>query len=142
MLFIGHCHCGNIHFEFETACSPAELPLRTCRCSFCRAHGAVTASDPRGRVRIRIIERGRLQYYRFGLGVTDMLICTRCGCYVAAVMQIDGRQYATLNVNLFDLRTELSASPMPVDYREETREQRLTRRRQCWTPAELRLGID
>ncbi|MGH8378006.1 MAG: GFA family protein, partial [Gammaproteobacteria bacterium] len=79
MLFTGHCHCGNIRFEFGSAFTPTSLALRACQCSFCRAHGAVTVSDPAGQARLFIGERERVQYYRFGLNVTDMLICTHCG---------------------------------------------------------------
>ena len=134
MLFSGRCHCGNFRFDFETAFAPIELPLRACQCSFCRAHGAVTTSDPRGRVRFTAAGPKAVQHYRFGLGITDMLICARCGCYVAAVMQADGRQYATLNANLLDRRAELAATPVPVTYDAETAEQRIARRRKNWTP--------
>lgn len=137
MLFTGHCHCGNIRFDFETLYTPATLPLRACQCSFCRAHAAVTASDPRGRARISVADRAAVQHYHFGLGVTDMLICTRCGCYVAAVMEIGSRVYATLNTNLLDRHAELAMTPVPVSYDSETAEQRLARRRQNWTPAEF-----
>lgn len=140
MLYTGHCHCGNIRFDFETAYTLATLPLRACQCSFCRAHGAVTASDPRGRVCFTAAGPGLVQHYRFGLGVTDMLICARCGCYVAGVMEMDGHHYATLNVNLLDRRAELATAPVPASYDSETAEQRLARRRQNWTPAELRLS--
>lgn len=136
----GRCHCGNLRFEFETGFTPADLPLRTCQCSFCRAHGAVTASDPRGQVRFTAAEPGLVQHYRFGLGVTDMLICARCGCYVAGVMEMDGRQYATLNANLLDRRAELTMAPVQASYDSETAEQRLARRRQNWTPAEMQLS--
>jgi hypothetical protein len=134
MLLTGHCHCGNIHFEFETGCTPASLPLRACQCSFCRAHGAVTVSDPSGNVRLAFTERAAVRHYRFGLGITDMLICMRCGCYAAAIMETDGRKYATLNANLLDCRAELTAAPAPVDYAAETAEQRVARRKVRWTP--------
>lgn len=75
-----------------------------------------------------------MQRYRFGLGVTDMLICTRCGCYAAAVMSLDGRRYATLNANLLERRAELTQSPSPADYSGETREARIARRVTRWTP--------
>lgn len=136
MLLSGHCHCGNIHFEFETAYLPASLPLRACQCSFCRAHGAVTASDPRGRVSFRFAERTAVQRYRFGLGVTDMLICMRCGCYAAAVMSMDGHRYATLNANLLERCAELTQPPLPADYNGETREARIARRLARWTPVQ------
>lgn len=140
MLLTGHCHCRNIRFDFETLYTLATLPLRACQCSFCRAHGAVTVSDPRGRVRFSAADLTAVQHYCFGLGVTDMLICARCGCYVAGVMEMDGRQYATLNANLLDCRGELAMAPVPASYDSETAEQRRARRRQNWTPAELRLS--
>lgn len=134
MLLAGRCHCGNIRFDFETGYRPASLPLRACQCSFCRAHGAVTASDPRGRVTFQFAERASVHYYHFGLGVTDMLICKRCGCYVAAVMTAAGRRYATLNANMLERRSELTQVPVPMDYANETRAQRLQRRTARWTP--------
>lgn len=134
MLFSGHCHCGNIHFDFETAYLPAALPLRACQCSFCRTHGAITTSDPQGRVSFRFADRAAVQRYRFGLGVTDMLICTRCGCYAAAVMSLDGRRYATLNANLLERRVELTQPASLADYGGETREERIARRMTRWTP--------
>ena len=132
--FSGRCHCGNLQIVFETVFTSANLPLRACQCSFCRAHGAVTVSDPRGKVRFAFTERVAVQHYRFGLAITDMLICTRCGCYAAAVMEADGRQYATLNANLLDCRAELAAAPVPMNYAEETAEQRTARRKARWTP--------
>ncbi|MGH8280223.1 MAG: GFA family protein [Gammaproteobacteria bacterium] len=134
MQLTGQCHCGNIRFEFEIACALDKLPLRACQCSFCRKHGAVTASDPHGRVRFRFADRGQVQRYRFGLGVTEILVCMRCGGYAAGLVHIDGRPYATLNVNLLDRRAELTQTPLPVDYASETREQRLARRARSWTP--------
>ena len=134
MLLAGHCHCGNIHFEFETGYTPASLPLRACQCSFCRAHGAVTVSDPGGRLRLAFTVRAAVRHYRFGLGITDMLICARCGCYAAAIMEVDGRQYATLNANMLNCRAELAATPAPMNYSAETAAQRIARRKAHWTP--------
>jgi hypothetical protein len=80
----GGCHCGNIRVEFETAVAPGALSLRTWQCSFCRKHGARYASDPDGRLTIRIRDAAVVLRYRFALGVTDFLSCRTCGVYVAA----------------------------------------------------------
>lgn len=141
MLLTGHCHCANIRFDFETGYTPQSLPLRACQCSFCRAHGVITTSDPHGRVRFIFDDAGFVQRYRFGLRVTDMLICKRCGCYVAAIMNTDGRRYATLNANLFDSRAELTVEPAPVDYSAESAKQRVTRRIAHWTPVTGSLDV-
>jgi len=140
MLFTGQCHCGNIQLRFESAFSPADLPLRACQCAFCRAHGAVAATDPRGRLTLTAGAANEVRRYRFGLGVTDFLICARCGVYVAAVMEIDGQHFASLNTNVLRQRAELTQAPQPVKYDAENAEQRRARRQRNWTPAELHLG--
>ncbi|MGA9854872.1 MAG: aldehyde-activating protein [Gammaproteobacteria bacterium] len=132
---IGRCHCGNLQISFETGFTQADLPLRACRCSFCRAHGAVTTTDPNGRVSINTKDPTKIRHYRFGLGITDFLICANCGVFVAAVMQIDGTLYASLNSNVLGMRAQLQGQPRAVDYEGESIDQRRTRRKQQWTPA-------
>lgn len=140
MLLRGRCHCGNLRYEFETAYAPADLPLRTCQCSFCRGHGAANATDPQGRLRITVTDPAKLRRYRFGLGITDFLICADCGVYLAAVMEIEGHAYASLNANALERRAELRQVPQPVSYEGENAAERRTRRKQGWTPAELVVG--
>ncbi|MEQ8281563.1 MAG: hypothetical protein RIC04_04475 [Parvibaculum sp.] len=50
----GRCHCGNISFEFDSRLAPPELPVRACRCGFCRVHGALSTSDPDGGLSINV----------------------------------------------------------------------------------------
>ncbi len=40
----GRCHCGALSVTFETARDPAETPLRSCVCSFCRRCGVYVAA--------------------------------------------------------------------------------------------------
>ena len=49
--------------------------------------------------------------YRFGLGITDYLLCSKCGAYVGAVMEDEGRPIATLNVNALDIRDTFDPAP-------------------------------
>jgi hypothetical protein len=140
MLFTGQCHCGNLQARFESGFSAAQLPLRACQCSFCRAHGTVSAADPYGRLTLTASAPDQVRHYRFGLGITDFLICTRCGVYVAAVMEIDGRSFASLNTKVLRQRAELAQPPQPLKYDGETAEQRRVRRQRNWTPTELHLG--
>ena len=132
--FSGRCHCGNLQIVFETVFTSANLPLRACQCAFCRAHGAVTAADPSGKLAVHVLDPRMLTRYRFGSGITDFLICTRCGVYVAATLEVDGVLYGTLNVNVLAQRTRLTAVPRPMDYGLETAAARVSRRRQRWTP--------
>ncbi|MGH8398810.1 MAG: GFA family protein [Gammaproteobacteria bacterium] len=137
-ILTGHCHCGNIRIRFDTELAPEQLPLRACQCSFCCSHGAVATTDPHGKVTLVMSDRGEVQYYRFGLGITDMLICKRCGNYVAGIIKTNGKCYATLNAKLLDCRAVFTAIPTPVDYAGENAEQRMARRIASWTP----LGVD
>lgn len=122
------CHCGAIQVDFET-----EKPLapRACQCGFCRKHGARTVADPEGSALLRLgPETSR---YRFGTGTTDYLICGRCGVYVGAMAESDGRSYATLNLNAFDdPHPDLAAEP--VSYDGEGAAAKEDRRRANWTP--------
>ena len=91
-------------------------------------------SDPEGSAQLTLGPETRR--YRFGTGTTDFLFCGTCGVYVGAVAEVDGRTYATLNLNAFDdSRLDLKATP--VSYEGETAEEKAERRRRKWTPARL-----
>lgn len=129
MRYQGQCHCGAIRFEFETG---RPLAPRACQCSFCRKHGARTVSDPAGAV-VLTLGPGTLRY-RFGSRTTDFLVCGRCGIYAAAAAELEGRLYATLNVNAFENPLpDLEAAP--VSYDGEDAADKADRRRVKWTPA-------
>jgi hypothetical protein len=140
MKYDGRCHCGNLEVTFETEKAPAAFPLRECACSFCRRHGATAATDPAGTLEIRARVGAEVSRYRFGLRSADFLVCRTCGVYVAAVCQLDGATYATLNCNVLDARAAFTQAPGRVDFDRETLEERLARRRRVWTPAVL-LGL-
>jgi len=133
----GGCHCGSIKIAFETDLDPGTLQLRACPCSFCRRHGAVTTSDPAGRLLIEAGQPGLLVRYRFALGITDFLLCRACGVYVAAVMEKGGGSLGVVNVNTLDEGEPFARKPEPVRYGAETVEDREARRAKVWMPAEI-----
>ena len=133
MRHAGSCHCGNLKLEFETGLEPAALPLRACQCSFCRRHVALSTSDPAGSVRVSVADPAQLQRYRFGLGITDFLICRRCGVYLMAMMEIDGGLYGVLNANVLDCRAAMTGEVQPMEYGGEDEAARLARRKTRWT---------
>lgn len=137
MEFAGGCHCGTFKVWFEPTVSPGELPLRQCACSFCRKHGATTATDPAGSIRITIDDPAEAVRYRFATGSADYLVCSRCGVYVAAVLAVRTGAVATLNVNVLDERERFTQTPQPVDYGEETSQARRLRRAERWTLATI-----
>ncbi|MDE2346457.1 MAG: hypothetical protein KGL13_08310 [Gammaproteobacteria bacterium] len=98
-------------------------------------HGVVSTTDARGRAVIHADSPQHLQRYRFGLGITDFLLCVECGIYVAAVLQIKGMGYASINANVLEVRHLLQQPAQAVDYSGENMSQRLARREKNWTPA-------
>lgn len=128
---VGQCQCGAIRFAFE---SDRQLAPRACQCSFCRKHGARTVTDPGGSAELAL--GPETLCYRFGSKVADYLICGRCGVYVGALAEIDGRAYVTLNLNAFDdPQADLEAAP--VSYDGEGAAAKADRRRSRWTPVRL-----
>ena len=130
----GHCHCGAIRVELTTALPVEDLPLRACQCGFCRRHGALTTSDPQGYLHIEAAP-GSANRYRFGVGITDFLLCAECGVYVAATMESDGELTAVLNVAGVALPGFEGRTPSPMTYDEETPAERVERRKARWMPA-------
>ena len=81
----GGCHCGNLRVTLLLTQEPAVVRLRACGCSFCRAHNTRTASDPDGFVSICAGDWAQVQFYRFGTGTANFVICRNCGVYIGAI---------------------------------------------------------
>lgn len=135
MRFEGRCHCGNLEVTFETFQPAAGIPLRECACSFCRRHGSTAVTDPAGRLEVRARAAAEVSPYRFGLRTADFLVCRTCGVFVAAVCDVDGATYATLNCNVLEARALFTQAPARVNYDGETADERIARRRRVWMPA-------
>jgi hypothetical protein len=95
-------------------------------------------TDPVGSLEVRVGDEQLLSRYRFGLGTSEFLICRTCGVHVAAVCVIDAATYAALNCNVLDDRAAFTQTAVPVDYDQETADDRVARRRRAWTPATVR----
>jgi len=133
MYYVAQCHCGKVKTSFETQKTPQELGVRTCRCDFCRRHGAVNISDPDG---LAIIDAAPedIHRYRFALMTADFVICRHCGVYLAAVMGEGDKIVSTINVAGLRMNEFLDVEEAPVEYGSETTEERIARRFQKWTP--------
>ena len=134
MKHMGGCHCGNLRIALTLSMPSQDCELRACQCSFCRSHGARTAADPNGSLALEIRDGSKLNRYRFGLQTADYLVCSICGVYVAAVSDTPAGRRATINTNCLDDRAAFTRDPVPADYEGETREARLKRRAERWTP--------
>jgi hypothetical protein len=139
-LLRGGCHCGALEVELQTDLATSDIGVRACQCPFCRLHGALSASDPKGNVTFRVRDPDALVRYRFGLKLADFLLCKRCGGYVGAYMEENDRGYAVVNINALGERDRFRA-PQAMSYDGETVEQRLARRRERWMPARLETGM-
>lgn len=136
-MFEGSCHCGELTLWFDTARAPAELPVRTCGCSFCLRHRPRYTSDPSGHATIRVAREDAVSRYRFGLRLADFLVCRTCGAFVAAFEPgAPGR--AVINVNVLANAVDFTAAPTQFTaYDSEDAATRSARRAKNWTPATL-----
>jgi len=134
--FKGSCHCGALGFSLQTALPVAKWSVRACQCRFCRAHGALTTSDPGGRLMFDIRDVDLLERYRFGLKTADFLLCKRCGVYVGA--QIETFHGAFGIINTLTMMPVPDGLPVPAlaDYSSESSNDRVERREKRWTPLE------
>ena len=133
----GGCHCGNLRVRFNLTPPPAEVRLRACGCSFCRAHNTRTASDPQGAVDISADDWSLVEFYRFGTGTAEFMICRCCGVYIGAISDTTTGTRAVINTNCLDDRAAFTSEPAPTDHDGETTEDRLARRAANWTPATI-----
>jgi len=134
--FRGGCHCGALGFAFATALPVGQWSVRACQCGFCRAHGALTTSDPAGRLVFLVTEVAALQHYRFGLKTADFLLCNRCGVYVGAQIATASGAFGIVNTSVMRPLPEGLPAATPVSYGSENSRERVARRALRWTPLE------
>jgi len=130
----GRCHCGAVGFEYRTEKAPGDWPVRNCQCSFCQKHGACYTSDPEGSVQFTHEDAGALSRYRFGHQTADFVFCGRCGGYLGAVMEEDGRSLMVVNLRALDPQPENLPAAQPMTYDGESTGDRNARRFARWTP--------
>jgi hypothetical protein len=132
--YAARCHCGALTARYWTALTPQQWAIRACQCSFCRAHGALSTSDPAGSLQFSCAGLEVLQRYCFGTGTAGFLLCRTCGVYLGAQMGIEGRRWGILNVRTLTSALEGLCAPEAMNYENETAESRRLRRAARWTP--------
>lgn len=133
MIYRGSCHCRAIGFDYGTELAPESWSVRACQCTFCRAHGALSTSDPRGTLEFRVEAAGKLERYRFARRTADFLLCRGCGVYIGAVLAAPAGRFGIINLNtLADRLSVPTAQPANYDAEDETA--RIARRVSRWTP--------
>jgi hypothetical protein len=126
------CHCGAVAARYHTAVPLSAWSLRTCQCSFCRAHDALSTSDPGGLLEFFCSRPERLQRYRFGTRMTEFLICRECGVYVGARLACE--PFGIINARALVPFPIALPQSQPMDYAAESAAAKRDRRAQRWTP--------
>jgi hypothetical protein len=132
--YTGSCHCGAIGFTYRTGIEPEQWSIRACQCSFCRAHDALSTSDPAGQIAFTASRPDLLQKYRFGLKTADFLLCNECGVYIGAMIETAGGAFGIVNVHALLETPENLAATAPIVYDNEDVAGRVSRRENRWTP--------
>ena len=104
---------------------------------FCRKHNARTVSDPKARASLIIREPAHLQRYRFALGASEVVLCRRCGVYIAMLMREGDRAWRPINIDALDERARFTRPAEPRDFSGEALDGRRARRKARWIPTEL-----
>jgi hypothetical protein len=128
----GSCHCGNVSFSLDWPGDAAEIPARSCGCTFCVKHGGVWTSNPAASLRARVTEPAMLARYAFGTETAQFLVCVRCGVAPLVTSQIEDAIYAVVNVNTFDNVERARIQSQPASFDGEDVASRLERRRRHW----------
>ncbi|MFT5286906.1 MAG: hypothetical protein ACI8TQ_003081 [Planctomycetota bacterium] len=130
------CHCGEIQLALLTDNSVDELPVRRCLCGFCTSHGSVYTSDSDAKLEIRLRDPDGVSRYRNPHSISEQtmffLVRRTCGVAPAAISEIDGREYAVVNVTAVCAPPLLMENSVDMDFDEETLEGRLARRKKTW----------
>lgn len=108
--------------------------MRACQCSFCRAHGALTTSDPSGSLLFLVNDDALLQRYRFGSRTADFLVCRGCGVYVGATIVAAMGDFGIANLRAVRALLEDLPEPVAMRYDGESPGARSARRARNWTP--------
>lgn len=90
----GHCHCGAVRFEADTALDTPAM----CNCSRCQRLGWVMQSVPADKFRL-LSGDDKLTNYHFNTNTIDHLFCSICGIESFARGR-DGQGAETMMINL------------------------------------------
>lgn len=132
--FRGGCHCEALWYVYRTRLAPQQWSVRECQCRFCRAHAALSTSDPSGSLELGAATSDALQRYRFGQRSADFLLCRNCGVYVGAVIEAGGHRFGIINIRALQTPLALLPPPVQISYANESTAERRTRREKRWTP--------
>ena len=132
--YAGACFCGSIGYDLQSDIAPSDWSIRACQCAFCRAHDALSTSDPSGELHFQCTRPENLQRYRFAMRTADFLLCRECGVYIGAVIETEDGCYGIINTHSLRASPPDIATAMPISYSSEDLQGRVNRRATRWTP--------
>jgi hypothetical protein len=130
----GACHCRNIRFVLLWPGSGSDILIRTCGCTFCRKRAGSWTSHRNAELVAEIADPAAVSKYRFGTKTADFYVCSVCGLVPFVLSDIGDRQYAVVNVNVFE---DFDVSALPgssTNFDGEDICSRLERRKRNWIP--------
>lgn len=136
----GSCHCGAISVELAFTRAADAVEVRSCQCGFCTRHGSLTVSDPAGKAIIEI-DAAQFAPYKFGTATATSLICRRCGVYAGGILVDGDKVWSIANVRGMAIEAFKGRVGIEMTYESETADARVARRKQKWTPTEIRLKL-
>ncbi len=138
--FLGRCHCGAIDVTLKFTRLAEETQVRSCQCSFCMRQGALTISDPAGQALIEI-HAGHFSTYKFATQSATSLICGNCGTYTGILLQDGPQMWSVANARGLAISEFNGRAGVPMLYEHESMEERINRRKQRWTPTQIRFKV-
>ena len=109
--------------------------MRACGCTFCVKHGGTYTSHRSAKLSAVIRDEALVTKYRFGTSTADFFVCSRCGAVPFVTSEIQGHQYAVVNVNTFEGVDQSIFQYSSTNFDGEDTERRLDRRRRTWIPS-------
>ena len=130
----GSCHCGNIQLVLLWPGVETEMGVRMCGCTFCRKHAAAWTSHRDAELNVRVVDKSLVSKYQFGTKTADFHVCSTCGVVPFVLSEIEGKNYAVVNVNSLHDVDRLLSSRSKTDFDGERIDDKLGRRRRNWIP--------
>lgn len=134
MKITGSCHCGRLRYVVKLPFDGEMIPVRRCSCTFCRRHGAVYTSHPKGTLHAVVRGVSSDAAYSFATGTAVFHVCSTCGVVPFVTSEVEGTLRAVVNVNTFEGIDPASFVESMTDFDGEEVERRLARRARTWIP--------
>ena len=134
--YLGSCRCGATRVTFCSRLTPEEFRPRSDAqtCGFCREHGGIWISDPRGR--LLLDANNETTVTRFASGEVAFHFCAKCRELTYAICrELAGeRQVAIARRALFPQIAAAEQAVVSTNFEGSSLKDARKRRSETWTP--------